>query len=156
MGCWIATGALGFFCALGFSGAAAAGVCTDGRIEIATKSMTHSFAVEVADAPDEQQVGLMNRDHMASAAGMLFVFDAPKRAQFWMKNTLIPLDIIFADAAGMVLRVHENAVPQDETTIDGGAGVQFVLEINGGLATPLGIKAGDKLIHPAIAPCAVQ
>ncbi len=148
MGCWIAASALGF--------SEAAAACVPERIEISTKSVTHSFAVEVADDASEQQIGLMGRDHMASAAGMLFVFPAPKHAQFWMKNTLIPLDMIFADAAGTVVRVHENAVPHDETTIDGGTGVQFVLEINGGLAAPLGIKAGDKLIHPAIAPCGAQ
>jgi uncharacterized membrane protein (UPF0127 family) len=72
------------------------------------------------------------------------------RWQFWMKNTLIPLDMIFADAAGRVTRVHAMAVPGDETPVEGGAGVQFVLEINGGLAERLGIAPGAELRHPAI------
>ncbi len=85
---------------------------------------------------------------------MLFVYEAPKRAQFWMKNTLIPLDMIFADSTGRVTRVHSDAVPQDETVIDGGEGVQYVLEINGGLAARLGIAPGALMRHPAIAGAA--
>lgn len=108
------------------------------------------FAVEVADDASERAQGLMNRDKMASAAGMLFVYETPQRARFWMRNTLIPLDMIFADAAGVVTRVHENAVPLDETAIDGGDGVRFVLEINGGLARPLAIRPGSVLRHPAV------
>ena len=72
---------------------------------------------------------------------MLFVYEGPRRVAFWMKNTLIPLDMIFADATGRVTRVHANAVPLDETPIDGGEGVQFVLEINGGLADAAGAGA---------------
>jgi uncharacterized membrane protein (UPF0127 family) len=83
---------------------------------------------------------------------MLFVYPAPQRASFWMKNTLIPLDMIFADATGRVTRVHSNAVPGDETPIDGGEGVSFVLEINGGLARRLGIAPGAELRHPAVDP----
>lgn len=107
----------------------------------------------MADTLDEQELGLMNRTHMASASGMLFAFDAPKRAQFWMKNTLIPLDMLFADQNGQITRVHENAIPQDLSVIDGGEGVKFVLEINGGLARRMGVQAGDKLMHPAIGNC---
>ncbi len=109
------------------------------------------FTVEVADDGAERATGLMNRPSMPSSAGMLFVYDAPQRAGFWMKNTLIPLDMIFIDPAGVVLGVHENAVPLDESPIDGGSGVQFVLEINGGLARPLGIGPGSVLRHPAVA-----
>ena len=125
--------------------------CTADRLDIATQTATQSFSVEVADTPQEQQLGLMNRSHMASAAGMLFVFDAPKHAQFWMKNTLIPLDMIFADSAGVITHIHENALPRDETVIDGGLNVQFVFEINGGFARRLGILPGDHLRHPMIA-----
>jgi len=108
------------------------------------------FTVEVADDPAERARGLMNRDTMASAAGMLFVYEAPQRAGFWMRNTLIPLDMIFFDRSGVVTVVHENAIPMDETMIDGGPGVLFVLEINGGLARPLGIGPGSVLRHPAV------
>ena len=71
-----------------------------------------------------------------------------------MKNTLIPLDMIFADATGTVTRVHENAVPGDLRPVDGGAGVQYVLEINGGMSAQLGIARGSVLRHPAIDPAA--
>ncbi len=110
------------------------------------------FRVEVADDATERGQGLMFRDKMAASAGMLFVYDAPQRAAFWMKNTFIPLDMIFADASGRVTRVHSNAVPEDTSPIDGGDGVQFVLEINGGLAKSLGIAPGDELQHPAVDP----
>lgn len=131
------------------SGAQAA--CQADRLEISTQSTKANFAVEVADEPSEQQVGLMNRDHMASAAGMLFVFPAPKQAQFWMKNTLIPLDMLFADPSGTITHIHENAIPNDLSTIDGGPNVQFVLEINGGLSRRMGIAVGDQMAHPTIA-----
>ena len=108
------------------------------------------FSVEVADDPDERARGLMFREHMPSAAGMLFVFPEPKQANFWMKNTPLPLDIIFADETGTVTRVQQNAVPFSETLIDGGPGVAHVLEINGGLAGPMGIAPGTVMRHPAI------
>ncbi len=92
----------------------------------------------------------MFRESMPTSAGMLFVYDRPQRASFWMRNTLIPLDMVFADENGVVTRIHENAVPLDETGIDGGPGVQFVLEINGGLAARLGLDVGDEMRHPAI------
>ena len=118
------------------------------------------FAVEVADDAAERSQGLMHREKMAQSAGMLFVYDAPQRASFWMANTLIPLDMIFADAQGRVTHVHENAIPLDRTAIEGGDAVQFVLEINGGLARRLGIGEGAELRHPAIVdaawPCAAE
>ena len=143
---------MGFCCAALISTPIFA-ACAPDRIEITTKTAPLSFSVEVADTPDEQALGLMNRPHMASAAGMLFAFDAPKQAQFWMKNTLIPLDMLFADENGRITRIHENAIPQDLSVIDGGAGVKFVLEINGGLAGRMGVQAGDQLLHPAIGNC---
>lgn len=94
----------------------------------------------------------MFRPELAPASGMLFVYENPRRVSFWMKNTLIPLDMVFADATGTVTRVHAGAVPGDLTAIDGGEGVQFVLEINAGLAAKLGIGPGAELRHPAIPP----
>jgi uncharacterized membrane protein (UPF0127 family) len=111
---------------------------------------TARFAVEVADDAAERNRGLMFREHLPTSAGMLFIYERPQRASFWMKNTLIPLDMIFADKTGTVTRIHENAVPGDQTSIDGGPGVQFVLEINGGLARRLGVAEGSALRHPAI------
>ncbi|WP_291240491.1 DUF192 domain-containing protein [Gemmobacter sp.] len=112
------------------------------------------FHVEIADDSAERAKGLMFREAMASGAGMLFVYDRPQPAAFWMKNTLIPLDMVFADARGVVTHVHANAVPGDESPIPGGDAVQYVLEINGGLAARLGIVPGAELRHPAIAGAA--
>ena len=120
------------------------------------------FSVELADDEGERSLGLMNRPEMATSTGMLFAYDQPHHAYFWMKNTLIPLDMVFADAAGQVLRVHSNAKPLDETSIDGGAGVTYVLEINGGLAARLGLTKGAVLRSDvidqtnAIWPCTAE
>ncbi|HLQ19406.1 MAG TPA: DUF192 domain-containing protein [Tabrizicola sp.] len=124
--------------------------CALDRLDLRWDGGKESFSVEVADEPDERSRGLMFRPSMSPAAGMLFVYEAPRRVSFWMKNTLIPLDMVFADATGTVTRVHQEAVPGDLTPIDGGEGVQFVLEINAGLAAKLGIVPGAVLRHPAI------
>ena len=108
------------------------------------------FCVEVADSSASRAKGLMNRESLAESAGMLFVYETPRAASFWMKNTLIPLDMIFADGSGLVTRIHENAVPLDTTPIDGGENVVVVLEINGGLAGKLGITEGSEISHPSI------
>jgi uncharacterized membrane protein (UPF0127 family) len=124
--------------------------CAPDRLDLRWEGGKESFAVEVADDAEERAQGLMFRRELAPASGMLFVYDSPRRVSFWMKNTLIPLDMVFADASGTVTRVHSGAVPGDLTPIDGGAGVQFVLEINAGLAQKLGIGPGSVLRHPAI------
>ena len=115
---------------------------------------TARFSVEVADEPDERAKGLMFVEALGPREGMLFVYEAERPGiAFWMRNTLIPLDMIFADADGVVISVHANAVPLDETPIPAGAPAQFVLEIPGGRAAALGIGAGDRLVHPAIGGC---
>ena len=106
------------------------------------------FNVTVADDDPERARGLMFVEEMANSTGMLFVFDPPRSVSFWMKNTLIPLDMIFTDAAGTVVRVHSNAVPGDLTPIPGGDDVYTVLEINGGLAERYGIAEGSQMQHP--------
>jgi uncharacterized membrane protein (UPF0127 family) len=150
-------GAIGLFLGLALSPAQALAeaACAVDRVDLRWPDGAESFAVEVADEPAERSRGLMFRESLDPAAGMLFVYDAPRRASFWMKNTLIPLDMIFADATGRVTRVHSNAIPGDTTPIDGGDGVVFVLEINGGLAERLGIVPGAEVRHPAIGPAAV-
>jgi uncharacterized protein len=145
---------LWFGLALAPAPALAEAACAIGRVDIRWPGGSESFAVEVADDQAERSQGLMFREALDPAAGMLFVYERPRRASFWMKNTLIPLDMIFADASGTVTRVHANAVPGDLTPIDGGEGVAFVLEINGGLAARLGIVAGAELRHPAIGAAA--
>lgn len=147
MGSGVAT--FGLIALLLAPGLASAG-CSPEAVEVRGQGGVARFNVEIADDEAEREVGLMNRPTMASSAGMLFVFETPRPASFWMKNTLIPLDMIFADEAGRVTVVHENAVPQDLTPIDGGEGVRFVLEINGGLARRLGIGPGAVLRHPAV------
>ncbi|MES2813955.1 MAG: DUF192 domain-containing protein [Pseudomonadota bacterium] len=124
--------------------------CAPGRLDLRWEGGKESFSVEVADDGEERAQGLMFRTELAPASGMLFVYEMPRRVSFWMKNTLIPLDLVFADASGTVTRVHSGAVPGDLTPIDGGEGVQFVLEINAGLASKLGIGPGTLLRHPAI------
>ena len=135
--------------ALSVAGAVAS-ACSDNTVELRGDFGAARFTVELADDPQERSVGLMNRESMPMSAGMLFVYEAPQRATFWMRNTLIPLDMIFADESGTVTHVHENAIPLDESTIDGGAGVKFVLEINGGLAGPMGIAPGTEMRHASI------
>ncbi|MEO1139279.1 MAG: DUF192 domain-containing protein [Pseudomonadota bacterium] len=129
----------------------AAAECRDNRIDLRGDWGNARFSVEVADDNAERAQGLMNRESMATSAGMLFVYDRPRTVRFWMRNTLIPLDMVFADASGTVQRVHHEAVPLDETLIFGGNDIQYVLEINGGLARQLGIEVGSELRHPAIA-----
>ncbi|SEP56488.1 DUF192 domain-containing protein [Thalassovita taeanensis] len=107
------------------------------------------FSVEVANTEAARAQGLMHRDSMPRSAGMLFIYERPQMVAFWMKNTLISLDMIFADATGVVRRVHHGAVPGDLTPIPGGRGILAVLEINGGLARAMGIKPGTVLRHPA-------
>ena len=143
----------------GTAGSACAG-CAPDAVELRWTGGQARFSVEIADTEALREHGLMARDHMATSAGMLFVYAAPEHAFYWMKNTLIPLDMVFADQNGRVTVVHPDAVPGDLTPIDGGTGVQYVLEINGGLAARMGIVPGAELraavVDPAKAawPCA--
>lgn len=111
--------------------------------------------MELADTDETRAKGLMFRSSMPRFSGMLFVYPKPTWARFWMKNTLIPLDMIFMDPAGIVRGVHHNAIPHDRTSIDGGRNILSVLEINGGMARKLGITEGSLARHPALGPEAV-
>lgn len=124
--------------------------CRSDRVSLRGDFGTANFRVEVADDAAERAQGLMDRNSMSANAGMLFVYDSPGPVAFWMRNTLIPLDMIFADQTGQVTRIHHMAIPLDETPIDGGNNVSYVLEINGGMAKSLGLRAGDVLRHPDI------
>jgi uncharacterized membrane protein (UPF0127 family) len=126
--------------------------CSDDVVTIEGDFGTVRFTVDVADDPAERSRGLMFVEDMGRFEGMLFVYERPQRASFWMRNTLIPLDMLFAGADGTVTRIHRDAIPLDETPIPGGTEVQFVLEINGGLAARLGIEEGALMQHPAIGP----
>lgn len=106
----------------------------------------HVFTVEVAASDPARARGLMHRDALAPDAGMLFAYPAPRDdIAFWMKNTHIPLDILFAGADGTITRIHARAQPHDATPIPGGPGVRYVLEIPGGRAAALGIAPGDRI-----------
>lgn len=133
-------------------------VCVDDKITVVGDWGQASFAIDVADDPQERAQGLMFVESMPTLSGMLFIYERPQSVSFWMKNTLIPLDMLFMSPQGEILALHENAIPGDLTAIPGGDGVQVVLEINGGLSSRLGIKVGDAMQHPtfgedAILPC---
>ena len=111
----------------------------------------YKFRVELALTPREQAIGLMNRTSMPSDAGMLFVFEQVRPASFWMKNTLISLDILFIGADGRIVNIGERTTPLSVESVPSAAPVKAVLEINGGLSSILGIKPGDRVLHPALA-----
>jgi uncharacterized membrane protein (UPF0127 family) len=134
---------------------AAAAACTDDGVDLRGTWGQARFAVELADDDAERAQGLMFRESLPSRAGMLFVYPEPRRATFWMRNTLIPLDMIFIGPDGVVRQVHAEAVPGDETTIDGGSGILAVLEINGGQAARFGIGPGTEVRHPAFGDAAI-
>ncbi|MEM9287551.1 MAG: DUF192 domain-containing protein [Pseudomonadota bacterium] len=105
------------------------------------------FTVELADDPEEQRIGLMNRAELDPDAGMIFVHDEPRILGMWMKNTLIALDMLFIDAGGRILNIHENAIPGDLTSIRSRGRASAVLEIAGGRAAQLELSVGDQLFH---------
>lgn len=148
-------------CAVAMSigaGQAGAAVCHPEKVTLVGDFGEASFRVTVADDAAERARGLMFVESMPLMEGMLFIYERPQPASFWMKNTLIPLDMIFADEHGRIITVHENAIPHDETAIFGGDAVKYVLEVNGGLTGRLGVSAGDALQYPLIvddpaAPC---
>ena len=112
-------------------------------VAIDTGSRKVAFRVEVAVTPEEHARGLMYRSELAADAGMIFVFEQPSVQRFWMKNTLIPLDMIFIGKDRKIVGIVEDAVPETETERMVGAPSQYVLEIGGGLSTRLGIKRGQ-------------
>ncbi|MBB3935291.1 DUF192 domain-containing protein [Aureimonas phyllosphaerae] len=115
-----------------------------------TETGAHAIEVEVADTPSEREIGLMNRESLAEGTGMLFDFRESRPVSMWMKNTLIPLDMLFVDKDGTIVRIARNAKPHSLETIPSGKTVRFVVEINGGAAATYGAKAGDKLEHSLI------
>lgn len=142
--------AAGLMAALLLAQPAVSAECSLGKLELRGPWGQAQFTVEVADSPAEREQGLMFRDSLARSAGMLFRYETPRPASFWMKNTLIPLDMLFADASGVVRLIHANAIPGDTTVIKGGTGILLVLEINGGLAKRLGITEGSELRTPLL------
>ena len=109
-----------------------------------------SFKVELATTPTQMELGLMYRQNLAADAGMLFVYPSEQSVAFWMKNTLIPLDMLFIGADGRIRRIVERTIPLSTNPIPSGDPVRAVLEINGGAAERLGIHAGDMVHSPSL------
>ncbi|MCW5722864.1 MAG: DUF192 domain-containing protein [Devosia sp.] len=124
----------------------------DTRLTIHSDAGDHVFAVELVDTPETRAQGLMYRQELAPDAGMLFDFLEERPVSFWMRNTFIPLDMLFISADGVVRNIHVNARPHDPTSIPSEGPVQFVLEIPGGRSEELGIEPGDRVEHTRIKP----
>lgn len=104
------------------------------------------FTVEVASSGDQRARGLMFRKTMADDAGMIFDFGESRRVAMWMENTILPLDMLFADDTGTISHIKENAKPYSRDIIDSMGDVKYVVELNAGIVAKLGIKPGDRIV----------
>lgn len=116
-------------------------------LTISTENGEHKFSVEIADSQAEQNRGLMFRDNLPVTEGMLFEFNKPRIASIWMKNTAIPLDILFVRSNGKILKIEHSAVPYSLRSASSETVVGAVLELAGGTTKDLGITAGDEVVH---------
>lgn len=123
--------------------------CDPARVDLKGDWGSARFSVELADDPQERSLGLMNRETMPRSAGMLFVYEQPQRAVFWMKNTLIPLDMLFVAEDGTIEKIAERVPPRSLETVESDGPARAVLEINGGLSEQLGITPGSKVLYKA-------
>ncbi len=130
-------------CAAGATQAASEAGLDQITLCLRSGNKTRSFTVEMARTPQQQNQGLMFRTELADDKGMLFPFAQPRIASFWMRNTLIPLDIIFIGSDGRIVNIAENTTPYSLEPVVSVAPVAAVLELRGGLTAQLGIKAGD-------------
>lgn len=122
------------------------------RLDIVTPDGVHrSFQIELAAKPAERERGLMYRQSLAADAGMLFDFGEDRMVSMWMKNTFIPLDMLFITRDGAVVTIAHDTVPQSLDSISSGRPVRAVLEIRGGEAARQGIVPGARVIHPLFA-----
>lgn len=117
-------------------------------LEIATRNGVQVFSVEVVSKDEDRARGLMFRRELPERHGMLFDFDSEENVSMWMRNTYIPLDMIFIKGDGKILRIAENTQPLSERIIPSGGPVRAVLEIAGGTSKKLGIAPGDRVGHP--------
>ena len=120
------------------------------RLEVVTGKGTHRFQVEIADNDEERARGLMYRESLAADRGMLFIFERAGPQSFWMRNTLVPLDIIFIGADGRILNIARQTKPLSLKSNPSEGPAQFVLELRGGEAARRGIAPGDRVRHRAI------
>lgn len=114
------------------------------------KGATHKFTVELALTEPQLELGLMYRKSMPADHGMLFDFGEPRPVMMWMKNTVLPLDMLFLDRSGVITHVQENAVPYSEAIISSEGAVAYVIELNAGAVKKLGLAVGDKVTSPTI------
>ena len=135
--------------ALSASHAAAGGM---NAVTIETSGGPQQWAVELASDDASRAKGLMYRETMAAKTGMLFRFGQTRVVAMWMKNTFIPLDMVFADQSGRVTHIHRDAVPHSLEIISSQVPASYVLEINAGEADMFGVAVGDRLVHPWILP----
>jgi uncharacterized protein len=142
---WMPVIALLALCALAGAGAQAASIQP---LEIVTKSGVHVFSVEMATTEEERTTGLMYRRELPDGKGMLFDFSPEQQISMWMKNTYIPLDMIFIRADGRILRIAENTEPHSLKIISSGGLAKGVLEVIAGTAQKYGIAPGDRVAHP--------
>ncbi|MBV8776946.1 MAG: DUF192 domain-containing protein, partial [Alphaproteobacteria bacterium] len=120
-------------------------------LTVQTAGGPQKFRIELALTAAQMEQGLMFRRTLAPDAGMLFDFTRPTNVTMWMKNTLIPLDMLFLDERGRVFDIHERAVPMSTDVIAAKGPARYVVELNGGTAARLGIKPGDQATSPALA-----
>lgn len=121
-------------------------------VELVIQGRSYRFQAEIADNEAERAQGLMNRPSLPEDRAMLFLFPDEAPRGFWMKNTQIPLDILYLNRRGEIVSIVRGAVPLSEATVPSGAPAAAVLEINGGLADRLGVAPGDVVRHPALSP----
>ncbi len=121
-------------------------------LEIVTKNGVHVFSVEMATTDKERETGLMYRKELPDGKGMLFDFSPEQQISMWMKNTYIPLDMIFIRADGRILRIAENTEPHSLAIISSGGLAKGVLEVIAGTAQKYGIAPGDRVAHPLFKP----
>lgn len=119
-------------------------------LTITSGETVHRFQVEIAATDEQRSMGLMFREEMALDHGMLFLFETEGQRYFWMKNTPLPLDIIYISATGTIVSIAADTKPFSLDTIPSGLPAQYVLEINAGLSAKLGIKPGDKVSNPSM------
>ncbi|MEO0963361.1 MAG: DUF192 domain-containing protein [Pseudomonadota bacterium] len=117
-------------------------------LTIETSTGVHGFTVELADTEERRRTGLMFREDLAPDAGMLFDFESPRVITMWMRNTPLPLDMIFIDPMGRIVSVAENTVPYSEAIVSSRYPASAVFEVNAGTAKRIGIRVGDRVSHP--------
>jgi uncharacterized membrane protein (UPF0127 family) len=121
-------------------------------LKLVTAQGEHTFDVEITETPEEKAHGLMFRTKLADKSGMLFFYEQPQEITMWMRNTYIPLDMVFIRADGVVHRIEARTEPLSEAIIASHGPVVACLELAGGEARKLGLKAGDRVVHPLFTP----